>query len=91
LLDYAILKLAAMQAGATAIERKRDLVNVKFRQNAAIDPGKLARFVASQRGSQFTPDGTLKFSLKAIAADAVLQTLRDLLEELAVQAAPAAS
>ena len=39
----------------------------------------------------WTPDGTLKFSLKATAADAVLQTLRDLLEELAVQEAPAAS
>ena len=78
-------------SGATVIERKRDLVNIKFRQNAAIDPGKLARFVASQRGSQFAPDGTLKFSLKATAADAVLQTLRDLLEELAVQETPAAS
>jgi transcription-repair coupling factor (superfamily II helicase) len=90
LLDYATLKLAAMQAGAIALERKRDLVNIKFRQNAAIDPGKLARFVASQRGSQFLPDGTLKFSIKVNSADAVLQTLRDLLEELAVREAPAA-
>src|SRR5712671_2595606 len=90
LLEYATLKLSAMQAGAIAIERKRDLVNIKFRQNAGIDPGKLARFVASQRGSQFTPDGTLKFSIKVNSADAVLQTLRDLLEELAVREAPAA-
>ena len=89
LLEYATLKLAAIQAGAVAIERKRDLVNIKFRQNAAIDPGKLARFVASQRGSQFLPDGTLKFSVKATGVDAILQTLRDLLEELAVREAPA--
>src|SRR6266851_4697130 len=91
LLEYATLKLAAMEAGATGVERKRDLVNIKFRQNAAIDPGKLARFVASQRGSQFTPDGTLKFSIKVTSAEAILQTLRDLLEELVAREAPAAA
>jgi transcription-repair coupling factor (superfamily II helicase) len=80
-----------MEAGATVIERKRDLVNIKFRQNAAVDPGKLARFVASQRGSQFTPDGTLKFSIKVTSAEAILQTLRDLLEELVAREAPAAA
>jgi transcription-repair coupling factor (superfamily II helicase) len=89
LLDYAALKLSAMQVGATAIERKRDLVNIKFHQSAAIDPGKLARFVASQRGTQFTPDGTLKFSIKATSAEGILQTLRDLLEELTAREAPA--
>ena len=47
-------------------------------QNAAIDPGKLARFVASQRGAQFTPDGTLKFSIKIDSAEGIFQTLRDL-------------
>jgi transcription-repair coupling factor (superfamily II helicase) len=75
--------------GATAIERKREFMNVKFSQNAAIDPGKLARFVASQRGTQFTPDGTLKFSVKINSAEGILQTLRDLLEELQAQEAPA--
>jgi transcription-repair coupling factor (superfamily II helicase) len=85
LLDYAVLKLQAMAVGVTAIDRKRDQVSIKFRQNAPIDPGKLARFVASQRGSQFSPDGTLKFSVKAVTNEAILQTVRDLLEELAVQ------
>jgi transcription-repair coupling factor (superfamily II helicase) len=83
LLEYASLKLLCLQVGATAIDRKRDLVSIKFRQNASIDPGKLARFVSSQRGAQFTPDGVLKFSLKATAADGVLSLLRDLIEELA--------
>ena len=82
LLDYARLKLQAMRVGAVAIERKREFVNIKFSANAAIDPGKLARFVASQRGAQFTPDGTLKFSIKIDSAGGILQTLRDLLEEL---------
>jgi transcription-repair coupling factor (superfamily II helicase) len=82
LLDYAALKLQAMRVGANAIERKREFVNIKFSQTAAIDSGKLARFVASQRGTQFTPDGTLKFSIKIDSAEGILQTLRDLLEEL---------
>src|SRR5580704_6646277 len=90
LLEYAELKLQAMRVGATAIERKREFVNIKFSTNAAIDPGKLARFVASQRGTQFTPDGTLKFSIKIASAEGILQTLRDLLEELEAQPAPAA-
>jgi transcription-repair coupling factor (superfamily II helicase) len=84
LLSYATLKLLCLDIGVTQIERKRELVTMKFRQNASIDAGKLARFVASQRGAQFTPDGTLKFALKANTADGILQTLYDLLEELAV-------
>ena len=82
LLDYAALKLQSMRVGATAIERKREIVNIKFSPTAAIDPGKLARFVASQRKTQFTPDGTLKFSIKISSAEGILETLRDLLEEL---------
>jgi transcription-repair coupling factor (superfamily II helicase) len=89
LLDYAALKLQALRVGANAIERKREFVSVKFSPNALIDPGKLARFVASQKGTQFTPDGTLKFSIKIDSAGGILQTLRDLLEELQAQEAPA--
>jgi transcription-repair coupling factor (superfamily II helicase) len=88
LLAYASLKLQALRVGATAIERKRELVNIKFSQKATIDPGKLARFVASQQKTQFTPDGTLKFSIKISSTEGILQTLRDLLEELEAREAP---
>ena len=83
LLDYASLKLLCMRVGVNAIERKRDSVTFKFRQNAAVDPEQLARFVSAQRGAQFTPDGMLKFVLKATAADEVLRALRTVLEQLA--------
>jgi transcription-repair coupling factor (superfamily II helicase) len=89
LLAYATLKLQSMRVGATAIERKREIVNIKFAQTATIDPGKLARFVASQPKAQFTPDGTLKFTIKIASAESILETLRDLLEELQAQEAPA--
>jgi transcription-repair coupling factor (superfamily II helicase) len=83
LLDYADLKLLAVRVGVNAIERKRDQVSIKFRQTATVDPERLARFVASQRGTQFSPDGTLKFTQKATAAEDVLSHLKHLLEELA--------
>jgi len=83
LLEYATLKLLAVRVGATGIERKRDLVTIKFRQNAIIDPAKLAQFVSSQRGTQFSPDGMLRFSLNASAAQEVLRRLRSVLEQLA--------
>jgi transcription-repair coupling factor (superfamily II helicase) len=83
LLDYASLKLLCMKVGVNAIERKRDSVTLKFQQNASVDPEQLARFVSAQRGAQFTPDGMLKFALKAAAAGEVLRALRAVLEQLA--------
>jgi len=87
LLDYAALKLLCLRVGVNAIERKRDFVTFKFRQNAAVDPEQLARFVSSQRGAQFTPDGMLKFVLKVALADEVLRALRTVLEQLAAEEA----
>jgi transcription-repair coupling factor (superfamily II helicase) len=83
LLDYASLKLLCLRVGVNAIERKRESVAFKFRQNAAVDPAQLARFVSAQRGAQFTPDGMLRFVLKATVADEVLRALRTVLEQLA--------
>ncbi|MGB7583560.1 MAG: transcription-repair coupling factor [Terriglobales bacterium] len=91
LLEYASLKLLAVRVGVTAIDRKRELMTIKFRENAAINPEKLARFVSSQRGTQFSPDGTLKFAVKAAAAADVLATLHQLLEGLAAEVPETAS
>src|SRR5579864_5846170 len=87
LLDYAALKLLCIRVGVNAIDRKRDTVSFKFRQNAAVDPEHLARFVSAQKGAQFSPDGTLKFVLKPTAADEVLRSLRTILEQLSVEEA----
>ena len=87
LLDYASLKLLCMRVGVNAIDRKRDAVTFKFRQNAAVDPEHLARFVSGQKGAQFTPDGMLKFVLKATAAEEVLRAMRTVLEQLAAEEA----
>src|SRR5207245_10091123 len=77
LLEYAALKLLCLRVGVTNIERKRERVSVKFRQNAGVDPDRLARFVSSQRAAQFTPEGIPKFSARATGAEEVLSHLRN--------------
>jgi transcription-repair coupling factor (superfamily II helicase) len=86
LLEYASLRLLAERVRVIAIERKRDAVSIKFRPDASIDPERLARFVAGQKGSQFTPDGVLRFALKSAIPAEVLAQLRGLLEDLGVAA-----
>ncbi len=83
LLEYAALKLLSRRVGVTAIERRRDAVSVKFAENAAVDPQRLAQFVAREKGAQFTPAGTLKFFMKTNQAEQVLAGLKALLGELA--------
>jgi transcription-repair coupling factor (superfamily II helicase) len=88
LLDYATLKLVCQRVGVAAIDRKRDVVHIRFTQHATVDPERLARFVASQKGAQFTPTGILKFALPSGAAEEVIARLRGLLEELAGEQKP---
>jgi transcription-repair coupling factor (superfamily II helicase) len=82
--------MKAVDAGVLTIERKRDLVSIKFRQDAPIDPVKLAAFVSSHRGSQFLPDGTLKFLAKNASAQELLDQLDHLLHTLS-ESKPSAS
>ncbi len=83
--EYAALRLLCRRVGVHAIDRKRDQIIIKFAQDAQIDPQRLARFVASDKGAQFSPSGVLKFSSRANTPEGVLTTLRDLIEQLAVE------
>ncbi len=90
LLEYAALKLLSQQIGVAQIERRREAVSIRFTEKAAVDPERLARFVAEERGSQFTPAGVLKFSLRDKQPEQVLARLKTLLEELAGEQQPVA-
>src|SRR3954463_539531 len=85
LLQYAELKLAAERVGVAGIDRRRDVVNIKFTEKATIEPEKLAQFVAKERGAQFTPAGVLRFQLKSTRPEDVLTRLKELLGELAAE------
>ncbi len=90
LLDYASLKLLAQRVRVMQIERKRDLVSIRFDGKAEVDAEKLAQFVARHRGTQFTPQGVLKFTIKSNQADEVLESLRQVLENIATASVTAA-
>ena len=90
LLDYASLRLLSQRVRVMQIERKRDLVSIRFDGKAEVDAEKLAQFVASHRGTQFTPQGILKFTIKSNQADEVLESLRQVLENIASASVTAA-
>jgi len=83
LLEYAALKLASQRLGVAQIERRREAVSIRFTEKASVDPEQLARFVAKEPDSKFTPAGVLKFSLKEKQPEQVLVRLKSLLEQLA--------
>jgi transcription-repair coupling factor (superfamily II helicase) len=85
LLDYAALKLLSQRVGVAQIERRKDAVSIRFTEKANVEPERLARFVASEPGAQFTPAGILKFSLKQKQPEQILSRLHGLLEQLAGQ------
>ena len=67
------------------MDRKGQMVSVGFTETAGIDPEKLMRLVArnAKRGAQFTPQGVLRFPMKATLPAEILNELQELIETLA--------
>jgi transcription-repair coupling factor (superfamily II helicase) len=85
LLAASALKLLCERVGVLAVDRKRDTVTVKFTELAQIEPARLARFVSQNRGTQFSPGGVLKFTLKSTQPEAIIDQLNGLLHELSAE------
>jgi transcription-repair coupling factor (superfamily II helicase) len=85
LLEAAQLRLECERMGVAQIDRKRAELQIRFTENAAVDPTHLMKLVArnAKRGAQFTPQGLLKLPLKASRPDEVLLEIRELLSGLA--------
>jgi transcription-repair coupling factor (superfamily II helicase) len=85
LLEAAELRLECERLGVAQIDRKRGELQIRFTENAAVDPAHLMKLVArnAKRGAQFTPQGVLKLPLKAARPDEVLLEIRELLAGLA--------
>ena len=84
LLEAASLRLECERIGVSQIDRKRAEVQIRFTENAQVDPQQLMRLVArnAKRGAQFTPQGVLKYPLAATRPDEVLLEIRDLIAAL---------
>jgi transcription-repair coupling factor (superfamily II helicase) len=87
LLDAANLRLLCERTGVAQVDRKRDQIHIRFTSQASVDPGRLMKLVAqnAKKGAQFTPQGVLRFPLKATEPREVLDEIRALLEELAAR------
>ena len=85
LLEAAMLRLECERLGIAQVDRKRSELQIRFMENAAVDPQHLMRLVArnAKRGAQFTPQGLLKYPLTSSRSDEVLLEIHELLEKLA--------
>ena len=70
LLEAGRLRIACERVGVAQLDRKRDLLHLRFTEKAAVDPERLMRLVArnARKGAQFTPQGILKFPLPPTAS-----------------------
>ena len=91
LLEAGLIRLECERMGIAQIDRKRSEVQIRFMENAAVDPQHLMRLVArnAKRGAQFTPQGMLKYPLAATRPDEVLLEIHELLANLAPEPATA--
>ena len=59
LLAYSALKTQAERIGVEAVDRRHNLLTIKFHKETRVDPGRLMSLVGKTRGAQFTPAGVL--------------------------------
>ena len=85
LLEAALLRLECERMGIAQIDRKRSELQIRFMENASVDPAHLMQLVSrnARRGAQFTPQGLLKYPLASTRSDEVLLEIRELLGNLA--------
>jgi len=85
LLEAALVRLECERMGIAQVDRKRGELQIRFMENAAVDPQTLMRLVAknAKRGAQFTPQGLLKYPLAATRPDEVLLEIHEVLAKLA--------
>jgi transcription-repair coupling factor (superfamily II helicase) len=93
LLEAARLRIACERIGVAQLDRKRDLLHLRFTEKAGVDPERLMRLVAknARRGAQFTPQGILKYPLSAGTSSEPMKVMaeaRVLLDAIQLEAVP---
>jgi transcription-repair coupling factor (superfamily II helicase) len=86
LLEYSALKSMAEKIGIEAVDRRHNVLNIKFHKETRVDPARLMGIVSKARGAQFTPAGVLLLPLDGqTGAGEILHFLADKLGELVGQ------
>ena len=94
LLEAARLRIGCERIGVAQLDRKRDLLHLRFTEKALVDPERLMRLVArnARKGAQFTPQGILKFPLPPTAASDPMKIMAEaqmLLDAIQLETIPA--
>ncbi len=83
LLQYSALKTMAEQLGVEAVDRRHNVLNIKFHKETRVDPARLMGIVGKTKGATFTPAGVLLLPLDGqTAAGDVLRFLSGKLADL---------
>jgi transcription-repair coupling factor (superfamily II helicase) len=83
LLQYSALKTVAEQIGIEAVDRRQNVLNIKFHEKTRVDPARLMHIVSQTKGAQFSPAGVLMLPLDGQATPGdILRFLAGRLEEL---------
>jgi len=83
LLQYSALKTTAEQIGIEAVDRRVNVLNIKFHEKTRVDPARLMNIVSQTKGAQFSPAGVLMLPLDGQSgAGEILRFLAGKLEEL---------
>jgi transcription-repair coupling factor (superfamily II helicase) len=64
LLEYAGIKAAAEKLRIESVERRQEMVRVRFHPRTPVSPPRLVEFVRSVEGAGMEPSGTLHFPLR---------------------------
>ena len=89
LVAYSALKTLAEQIGIEAVDRRHNVLNIKFHKETRVDPARLMSIVKTTRGAQFTPAGVLLLPLDGQpGAGEVLRFLSARLEQLSIPRNP---
>jgi transcription-repair coupling factor (superfamily II helicase) len=83
LLQYSALKTTAEKLGIEAIDRRHNILSVKFHRETRVDPARLMKIVSKTPGASFTPAGVLLLPVDGKTdAGGILQFLEGRLSEL---------
>ncbi|MEX2261611.1 MAG: TRCF domain-containing protein, partial [Bryobacteraceae bacterium] len=83
LLDYSLLKTAAETIGVETVDRRHNIVNLKFHEQSRVEPARLLDLVRQTTGAQFTPAGVLRLPIPGLpTASGVLAFLWERLRTL---------
>ena len=81
LLEYARLRLLGRPLGVRSIERKRDLIDIVFDQQAHVDPDQIVQLIEGDRDVSFAPPATLRIKLSG-PGRLIFGHIQDVLREL---------